>query len=154
MKTPRTSTTGHEVDTEHYRPQSEPKIARATALRLGSARDVYEALADLRTADREHFVCFDLDVRHRVIARRIVHIGSLCGVEAHPREVFKPAILNSAAAIIVSHNHPSGDPSPSRQDIEVTERLRETGTIVGIPLLDHLVIAAEGFVSFAERYWQ
>jgi len=155
MKTPRTSTaTGNDADTEPYRPQSAPTIARPTALRLASAQDVYAALADLRAEDREHFVVFDLDVRHRVIARRIVHIGTLTGVEVHPREVFKPAIVNSAAAIIIAHNHPSGDPSPSRQDIELTGRLRETGTLVGIEILDHLVVAAAGYVSFAEEYWR
>ena len=116
MKTPRTSiTTGHDVDTEPYRPQSDPQIARSTRPRLASAQDVYAALADIRTEDREHFIVFDMDVRHRVIARRIVHIGTLTGVEVHPREVFKPAIINSAAAIIIAHNHPSGDPSPSRR---------------------------------------
>ena len=155
MKTPCTSTaTGNDVDTEPDRPQSEPKIGRATAPRLASAQDVYEALIDLRAEDREHFVAFDLDVRHRVIIRRVVHIGTLTGVEVHPREVFKPAIVNSAAAIIIAHNHPSGDPSPSRQDIELTERLRETGTLVGIVILDHVVFATEGYVSFAERYWR
>jgi DNA repair protein RadC len=154
MKTPRTNTaTGNDVDTEPYRPQSEPKIARATTPRLSSAQDVYEALTDLRAEDREHFVAFDLDVRHRIIARRVVHVGTLTSVDVHPREVFKPAIVNSAAAIIIAHNHPSGDPSPSRQDIELTERLRETGTLVGIAILDHVVVAAEGYVSFAERYW-
>jgi DNA repair protein RadC len=75
-------------------------------------------------------------------------------VEVHPREVFKPAIVNSASAIIVAHNHPSGDPSPSRQDVEMTERLREVGTLLGIPVLDHLVFASEGYVSLAERNWR
>ena len=155
MKTPRTSTTtGHDVDTEPYRPESDPKIARPTAVRLTCARDVYEALADLRPADREHFVAFDLDVRHRIIARRVVSIGTLTGVDVHPREVFKPAILNSAAAMIIAHNHPSGDPSPSRQDIELTGRLREAGSLIGIAILDHVVVAAEGYVSLAERNWR
>ena len=154
MKTPRTSTaTGHDVDTEPYRPQSDPQVARTLRPRLASAQDVYATVADLRTADQEHLVVFDLDVRHRVIARRIVHIGTLTGVEVHPREVFKAAIVNSAAAIIIAHNHPSGDPSPSRQDIELTQRLRDTGTLVGIAVLDHVVIAADGYVSFAQDYW-
>jgi len=153
MKTPRTST-GNDTDIEPYRPQSEPKVLRPVGVRLASANDVYLALADLRAQEREHFIAFDLNVRHRIIARRIVHIGTMTSVDVHPREVFKPAILNSAAAIIVAHNHPSGDPSPSRQDIEVTQRLRETGSIVGIELLDHVVIAAEGYVSMAgEPYW-
>lgn len=153
MKTPRTRT-GRDTDTEPYRPHSVPNIARPVGPRLASAQDVYAALVDVRTEDREHFVVFDLNVRHRIIARRIVHIGTLTAVEIHPREVFRPAILNSAAAVIVAHNHPSGDPSPSRQDIEITQRLRQTGSIVGIELLDHVVIAAEGYVSMAgEHYW-
>jgi len=155
MKTPHTSiTTGHDTDTEPYCSQSDPQIVRTIRPRLASAQDVFTALADLRAADKEHFVTFDLDVRHRIIARRIVHIGTLTGVEVHPREVFKPAIVNSAAAIIIAHNHPSGDPSPSRQDIELTQRLRETGTLVGIAILDHVVVAADGYVSFAEDYWR
>jgi DNA repair protein RadC len=84
----------------------------------------------------------------------VVHIGTLSGVEVHPREVFKPAIVQSAAAIILAHNHPSGDPSPSRQDLEMTERLRQAGTLLGIAVLDHIVFAAEGYVSIAERDWR
>ena len=153
MKTPRTRT-GRDIDTEPYRPQSAPAVARPVGPRLASAQDVYAALADVRTEDREHFVAFDLNARHRIIARRIAHIGTLTAVEIHPREGFGPAIVNSAAAIIVAHNHPSGDPSPSRQDIEITQRLRETGSIVGIELLDHVVVSAEGYVSMAmEHYW-
>ena len=102
------TTAGHDVDTQPYRPHSDPKIAAAPGPRLGGASDVYAALLDLRCEDREHFVAFDLNARHRVIARRIVHIGTLNGVEIHPREVFKAAIVNSACALIVAHNHPSG----------------------------------------------
>lgn len=155
MKATRSNaTTGSDVDTEPYRPQSNPRVTRSSAARLAGAFQVYEALADLRSEDREHFVVFDLDVRHRVIARRIVHIGTLTGVEVHPREVFKAAIVNSAAAVIIAHNHPSGDPSPSRQDVEVTVRLREVGELVGIVVLDHVVFAADGYVSLAERDWR
>lgn len=155
MTSPKTrATTGHDVDTEPYRPKSDPRVSGSTGALLAGAWEVYRALADLRCEDREHFVVFDVNVRNRVIARRIVHIGTLSGVEVHPREVFKPAIVNSASAIIVAHNHPSGDPSPSRQDVEMTERLREVGTLLGIPVLDHLVFASEGYVSLAERNWR
>jgi DNA repair protein RadC len=98
-------------------------------------------------------VAFDLDVRHRIIARRVVHIGTLSGVEVHPREVFRDAVVNQAAALILAHNHPSGDPSPSRQDIELTARLRQVGELLGIAVLDHVIVAADGFVSLADRGW-
>jgi DNA repair protein RadC len=146
--------TGHDVDSQPYRPHSDLKIAACTGPQLSGACEVYRALEDLRREDREHFVVFDLNVRNRVIARRVVHIGTLSSVDVHPREVFKPAIVNSAAAIIVAHNHPSGDPSPSRQDLEITERLREGGSLLGIPVLDHVVFASEGYVSLAERNWR
>jgi DNA repair protein RadC len=87
-----------------------------------------------------------------VIAKRIVGIGTICGVDVHPREVFRQAIVNGAAAVILAHNHPSGDPSPSRQDIELTKRLREVGELVGITVLDHVVVAEHGFNSMAMEW--
>jgi DNA repair protein RadC len=122
--------------------------------RLASARDVFDLLPELRTEGREHFVTLALNVRHHVIAKRILAIGSLTGVEVHPREVWRQAIVDGAAALIVSHNHPSGDPTPSRQDIELTGRLREVGEVCGIVLLDHVIVTGEGFVSMAERGWR
>ena len=122
--------------------------------RLASARDVYDQLPELRAEGREHFVSFALNVRHHVIAKRILAIGSLTGVEVHPREVFRQAIIDGAAALIFSHNHPSGDPTPSRQDVELTGRLREVGDVCGIAVLDHVIVAGEGFVSMAERGWR
>ncbi len=136
-----------------YRPESSPAVRLSHGPRIGSASDVYMAVADIRGADREHFVCFDLDVRHRVIARRVVAIGTLTGVEAHPREVFRPAIVNGAAAIVCCHNHPSMDVTPSRQDVELTARLREVGELVGIVVLDHVIVTEGGFVSLADRGW-
>jgi DNA repair protein RadC len=133
-----------------YQPGSRvPAADRRQQIKCAS--DVYEAMADLRGADREHFVAFDLDARHRVISRRVVHIGTLNGVEVHAREVFRPAIVNGAAAILVSHGHPSGDPTPSQQDIEITRRLREVGELVGIAVLDHVVVVEGGFISLRER---
>jgi DNA repair protein RadC len=145
---------GNDVDTQPYLAISSPPIAYPARVRLGGANDVNEQLSDIRGEDREHFVVFDLNVRHGVIARRTVHIGTLTGVEVHPREIFKGAILNSAAAVIVCHNHPSGDPTPSRADIEMTGRIREVGEVCGIPLLDHVVVAPNGYVSLAERNWR
>lgn len=125
--------------------------SKSTRKRLASSTDVWSAMADLGKSDREHMVVFDLDTRHRVIERRIVAIGTMTSVEVHPREVFKPAIMNGAAAMVLSHNHPSGDPTPSREDIALTTRLREVGDLVGITVLDHVVVGAEGYVSLADR---
>jgi DNA repair protein RadC len=121
--------------------------------RLMNAFDVWNATSDLRNLRQEHFIVFDLDVRHRVIERRTIGIGSLTGVEVHPREVFRGAIINSAAAVILVHNHPSGDPNPSRQDVELTTRLRSTGDTIGIPVLDHVIVGTEGFVGMSQRGW-
>ncbi|HVV49744.1 MAG TPA: DNA repair protein RadC [Polyangia bacterium] len=144
---------GSDVLEQNYLPQSCPPPPTKLR-RVAGAAEVYALLSGLGTKDREHLVALFLDVRHRVIRRRTVAIGSLTGVEVHPREVFKPAILASAAAIILAHNHPSGDPTPSRADIELTTRLRGVGDLVGIQVLDHLVICREGYVSIAERGWR
>jgi DNA repair protein RadC len=80
--------------------------------------------------------------------------GSLTGVEVHPRDVFCPLIRTSAAAVIFCHNHPSGDPTPSRQDIALTMRLREVGELCGISVLDHVVVGWEGYTSLADRGWR
>jgi DNA repair protein RadC len=123
--------------------------------RLAGASDVWTyfraRLAPLRV---EEFWAVSLDVRHRVQSEACLARGSLTGVEVHPRDVFRPLIRNAAAAVIFCHNHPSGDPTPSRQDIELTSRLREVGDLCGIPVLDHVVVAWEGFASLAERNWR
>jgi DNA repair protein RadC len=148
------ATKGQDADQQLYLPISDTASILLNQRRIASARDVYDELTDVRGQRQEHFVVLDLSVRHNLLERRVVHIGTLTGVEVHPREVFRGAIVNSAAAIIVAHNHPSGDPSPSRQDIEMTKRLREVAEVLGIPLLDHVVIAANGYISLAERNWQ
>ena len=145
----------NDVDTDEvvYTPTSSPPPASQSLL-VNSAADVYAALEDIRHQDREHFIAFHLNVRHRLLRRRTVHIGTLTGVECHPREVFRGALLGAAAAIIVAHNHPSGDPTPSRDDIALTNRLREVGELCGIPVLDHVIVADAGYVSMAERRWR
>ncbi len=107
----------------------------------------------LRRTRQEVFYVLLLDSRHRLLREVEVSRGSLNQSLVHPREVFAPALRESAAAILVLHNHPSGDPHPSREDHEVTRRLARAGEILGVPLLDHVVIGGEGFTSFAERGW-
>jgi DNA repair protein RadC len=113
--------------------------------------DVFEWCADMRCADRERFVGLYLDARHRVVRRHTVSVGTLTASLVHPREVFAPAIRARAAALVVVHNHPSGDPEPSPEDCALTERLKEGARLLGVDLLDHVVVARGGFVSFRER---
>ena len=123
--------------------------------RLAGASDVWTyfraRLAPLRV---EEFWAVALDVRHRVQGELCVARGSLTGVEVHPRDVFRPLIRVAAAAVIFCHNHPSGDPTPSRQDVELTTRLRDVGDLCGIPVVDHVVVGWEGYASLAERNWR
>jgi len=106
---------------------------------------------DMRFLTQEHFVCLYLNTKNQVIHKQTVFIGSLNASIVHPREVFREALKRSAASVIALHNHPSGDPSPSREDIEVTKRLVECGKIIGIDLLDHLIIGENKFVSLKEK---
>lgn len=120
--------------------------------RLGSARRVWAHLApELRGLDRETFLALLLDGKHRLMRSEIVSVGTLTASLVHPREFFRPAIRAAAAAVIAVHNHPSGDPEPSAEDVEVTRRLRDAGKLLGIPLCDHVVIGDEGFASMRER---
>jgi DNA repair protein RadC len=102
--------------------------------------------------EREHFLAFFVDARNRVKGYSVISIGTLSASLVHPRETYRPAIINGAAGVIVVHNHPSGDCSPSDDDRETTRRLKRAGEVVGVPLLDHVIIAApSGYVSFRER---
>ncbi|MHC5034243.1 MAG: RadC family protein [Planctomycetota bacterium] len=100
---------------------------------------------------KEHFYALMLDTKHRIIREDRVAVGSLSESIVHPREVFKPAIRESAAKVIFAHNHPSGNPEPSPQDRRLTARLVEAGRLVGIPVLDHLIVGDETYYSFAEH---
>ena len=102
----------------------------------------------------EHFFVVLLDIKHRKIRDVCVSQGSLSSTIVHPREVFLPVIRESAAAVIFVHNHPSGDPSPSRADIELTRRLRQVGEVVGVSVLDHIIIGRGRYMSFVDDgYW-
>lgn len=102
-------------------------------------------------ADREYFIVLCLDIKNQPTAINVCHIGSLNSSIVHPREVLKPAIISNAASIIVAHNHPSNDPTPSREDLEVTKRLIEAGKVVGIDVLDHLIVCEESFISLKDK---
>ncbi len=108
---------------------------------------------DLESLDREHFCILLLNSRNQITGKETVSIGSLDASIVHPREIFKNCIKKSAAAIILVHNHPSGDPSPSHDDLEVTRRLVDAGKLLGIHVLDHVIVARGGrFVSLRESW--
>ena len=114
---------------------------------IGSPEKVVEQLADIRNKKQEYFVCLTLDGANRLIAKRIITIGTLTASLVHPREVFAEAITDRAASVIVAHNHPSGSLTPSTADLEVTKRLRESGELLGITVLDHIILTEKSFVK-------
>jgi DNA repair protein RadC len=120
-----------------------------------SSYDVYAHFRERLAGERhEHFFAVLLDNKHRKIKDIRVSQGSLTASIVHPRDVYLPVIRESAAAVIFVHNHPSGDPTPSREDLEITRRLREVGDLVGVRVLDHLVIGRGRYVSFVDDgYW-
>lgn len=105
----------------------------------------------LRKESREHFLVLLLNARHEVMGRETVSVGSLNASIVHPREVFRPAVLASAAATLLVHNHPSGDPEPSEEDLSITKRLVQAGELLGIGVLDHVIVASRGVVSLRSR---
>ena len=128
-----------------------PTLERETALSLVSPERVYHACSDLLSRNQEHLVVFYVNVRNQVLNREVVSVGTLTASLIHSREVFRPAIKESAAAIVLAHNHPSGDPTPSEADILVTKQIARAGRIIGIDLLDHVVCASSGYVSLKEK---
>ncbi len=119
---------------------------------IRSPKDAADYLMDeMRFLTQEHFVCLYLNIKNQIIKRKTVFIGSLNSSIVHPREVFREALKRSAASIICAHNHPSGDATPSREDIEVTKRLVESGKMIGIEIIDHLIIGDKQFVSLKEK---
>jgi DNA repair protein RadC len=111
------------------------------------ARAIYETL----DADKEHFVLLALNNKNRVNGFKLISTGSLTASLVHPREVWRSALHLCAAAVVFVHNHPSGDPSPSPEDIDITRRLKETGDMLGIRVLDHVVLGLERFYSFSDK---
>ena len=117
---------------------------------MSSPEKVYKILKPLFLQDRETFYLLSLNTKNGIIAIRTISIGSLNANVVHPREVFKAAILDSASSVIVAHNHPSGDPTPSREDLAITAKLVETGNIIGITLMDHVIIGDGRHYSLKE----
>ncbi len=119
---------------------------------INSPDDVNKIIQSyLNGVDREHFVIILLNRKNGIIGINTVSVGDLSSSIVHPREVFKPAIVASAASIILAHNHPSGDPKPSSDDLRVTTRLKEAGDILGIEVLDHIIIGDGCYVSLKAR---
>jgi DNA repair protein RadC len=119
-----------------------------------SPEEAYNAITTITNVQEEAQEVFGiliLNTKNKIVAVHEVSRGALNGSLVHPREVFKPAVLHNAAAIICFHNHPSGDPKPSREDAEITRRLVEAGKILGIEILDHIIVGDEGYTSLKER---
>jgi len=127
----------------------------APGAQFRSSYDVYAHFRERLAEERnEYFYAVLLDNKHRKIKDIRISHGSLTASIVHPRDVYLPVIRESAAAVIFVHNHPSGDPTPSREDLEITRRLREVGELVGVRVLDHLVIGRGRYVSFVDDgYW-
>jgi DNA repair protein RadC len=116
-----------------------------------NSRELLETFREeLAALDREHFVLIALDSKNRTIGYHTISVGSLSTSVVHPREVWKSALLDSAAAVVFLHNHPSGDPAPSREDRDCTSRLIEASKILGIHVLDHIVFGESDYYSFAD----
>ena len=115
-----------------------------------SPAQVYELFRNLSRESKENFICLHLDAKHKLLCFDRVAVGTLDGSLVHPREVFKGALLSSAASVILLHNHPSGDPAPSQEDREVSRRLVVAGKLLGVPVLDHVIIGESSYYSFRE----
>lgn len=116
-----------------------------------SPKEAFGLMQHLGVYDREVFYCLHLDTRNRLVSYEEVSKGTVNASLVHPREVYKAAILSSANAIVLVHNHPSGDPSPSREDLDITGRLQKAGDILGIEVLDHIIIGDDTFYSLKEE---
>jgi DNA repair protein RadC len=115
---------------------------------LKRTEDILAQLDYIRRKKQEYFVCLSVDSAQRLIRRRIIAIGILDAVQTHPREVFAGPIVDRAAYIIVAHNHPSGDPNPSRRDVTMTQQLVGAGILLGVPVHDHVITTQKTCYSF------
>lgn len=118
---------------------------------LKTSKDALVYLGQFKNKRQEHLVALSLDSAQRLIKRRVITIGLLDTALAHPREIFSGAIEDRAASVIIAHNHPSGEATPSRQDIEMTQQLVAAGILLGIPLRDHIIVATNSHYSFKQH---
>lgn len=121
--------------------------SRNGAIVIRTAEDVFKYTADMHSLIKEHVRGIYLSAHYQVIHDEIISIGTVDANMVHPREIFRPAISCSAAAVILVHNHPSGVLAPSAEDRKVTQQIKEAGSLIGIELIDHLIVSADGFVS-------
>lgn len=128
------------------------RFALAEAAPLSSVDDFVARLDDIRGQKQEHLVCLSLDGGQRLISKRTIAIGILDAVIAHPREIFADAIADRAAYVVLAHNHPSGDATPTAQDIALTQQLVAAGQLLGIPLRDHIVVSKTKYFSFSQHH--
>lgn len=128
---------------------------RAREQPIRSAKDVAWWIGSrMRRLEREEVWTLLLDIKHRVIGEHVVSVGHLSGAPVHPRELFREAVRRSSAAIVIAHNHPSGDPTPSGDDLALTKRLRNAGELLGIEVLDHVIIGDGAHFSLKESgFW-
>ena len=115
--------------------------------------EIVPLLAEIKDQRKEYFLCLYLNARNQVIHKEVISIGSLSASIVHPREVFQGAITRNAASILLAHNHPSGDVTPSQEDLKLTDRMVQAGRIMGIEILDHIILTADDFLSLKERGW-
>jgi DNA repair protein RadC len=123
-------------------------MGRKHIKKLLNTADILPLLEDISADRQEHFIVLSIDSGRRLINKRVVFIGTVDAVMAHPREVYAGAVGDFATGIIVAHNHPSGDPTPSKQDIATTQQLTAAGQILGIVLFDHIIVAKQRHYSF------
>lgn len=119
--------------------------------KITAPSDILSAVWKYAEKNQEHFLVASLNGAHEVIETRVSSIGILNRTLVHPREIFRQAIIDNASAIIIIHNHPSGNLEPSQEDIEITKRIKDAGFIVGIEVLDHIIISKCGYYSFLEE---
>ncbi len=118
---------------------------------LDSPKAIVAQLGDLRGKQKEYFMALYLNARNQLILRETISVGTLTASLVHPREVFEPAIRHFASSVVLAHNHPSNNPEPSEEDIQLTENLVQAGVILDIALLDHIIIISNGYTSFKEK---
>ncbi|AJY76058.1 RadC family protein [Paenibacillus beijingensis] len=131
------------------------RLARSRPIDIVTVRSPHDAadyiMEELRYLKKEHFVCLFLNTKNHIIGRETLSVGTLNASLVHPREVFRSAVKHSCASIICAHNHPSGDPTPSPEDVTLTRRLAEAGELMGIDVLDHIVIGDGRYISLKEQ---
>jgi len=122
------------------------------AVPMRSSRQVVAFVRDrIALCTKEHFICMFLNARHQVTGYQIVSVGTAVAALVHPREVFQLAILQNASAIVIAHNHPSGDPAVSPEDLAITRRLCEVADVIGIEVIDHVIVGGDRYTSFLDQ---